>query len=508
LQSGFIKNDSTTNQLVSIYHTFCQALDEGKEVRAIFCDISKAFDRVWHRGLIHKLKVNGLSGVLLNWFQDYLSGRSQRVVLSGTYSEVLPICSGVPQGSILGPLLFLVYINDIVEDINSTIRLFADDTSLYIIVDEPHASANILNSDLCKVSKWANDWLVDFNPAKTESLLISRKVNKPFHPPLYMNNVPIQEVKCHKHLGVTFSSDGSWHEHVENIKTKSWQRISIMRGLKFVLDRKSLEIIYTAFIRPLLEYSDVVWDNLSYHDEQELEKIQLEALRIISGCTKLVSIQNLYEETCFQPLKERRKKHRLTLFYKMSNNLSPSFLTTLVPNHVGSTTAYNLRNADNLRNFQCNTRLFSSSFVPQTVTDWNLLSLEERNAPTLNNFKSKLHKDIRKVPVHFYYGDRKLQIHHTRLRNHCSSLNEHLFSKNIINSPLCTCGEIETTYHYFFKCLLFETQRTQLIDNINALENATPTLSLVLYGDSDNPQINKFVFEYVHYYIQQTKRFS
>jgi len=155
LQSGFIKNDSTTNQLVSIYHTFCQALDEGKEVRAIFCDISKAFDRVWHRGLIHKFKVNGLSGVLLNWFQDYLSGRSQRVVLSGTYSEVLPICSGVPQGSILGPLLFLVYINDIVEDINSTIRLFADDTSLYIIVDEPHASANILNSDLCKVSKWA-----------------------------------------------------------------------------------------------------------------------------------------------------------------------------------------------------------------------------------------------------------------------------------------------------------------------------------------------------------------
>jgi hypothetical protein len=115
----------------------------------------------------------------------------------------------------------------------------------------------------------------------------------------------------------------------------------------------------------------------------------------------------------------------LLILMIMSNNLSPFFLTTLVPNHVGSTTAYNLRNADNLRNFQCDTRLFSSSFV----TDWNLLSLEERNASILNNFKSKLNKDIRKVPVHFYYGDRKLQIHHTRLRNHCSSLNEHLLSK-------------------------------------------------------------------------------
>ena len=134
LQSGFVPGDSTVNQLVDICNAFCKALDEGKEMRAIFCDISKAaFDRVWHKDLLFKLKSVGIGGSLLNWFTDYLDNRVQRVVLPGISSSWASVNPGVPQGSILGPLFFLVYINDIVEDINSTIRLFADDTSLYVI---------------------------------------------------------------------------------------------------------------------------------------------------------------------------------------------------------------------------------------------------------------------------------------------------------------------------------------------------------------------------------------
>ena len=134
LQSGFVPGDSTVNQLTDLYNTFCQALDEGKEVRAIFCDISKAFDRVWHKGLLYKVSSVGISGPLLLWFTDYLDKRKQRVVLPGTASSWTSIKAGVPQGSILGPLLFLVYINDIVENIHSSIRLFADDTRLYTFV--------------------------------------------------------------------------------------------------------------------------------------------------------------------------------------------------------------------------------------------------------------------------------------------------------------------------------------------------------------------------------------
>ena len=127
LQSGFVPGDSAENQLTFLYNTFCQALDSGKELRAIFCDC-KAFDHVWHRGLIHKLKAAGATGA---WFKNCLADRKQRVVLPGAVSEWEYIQAGVPQGSILGSLLFLLYINDIVNDIGSNIRLFVDDTSLY-----------------------------------------------------------------------------------------------------------------------------------------------------------------------------------------------------------------------------------------------------------------------------------------------------------------------------------------------------------------------------------------
>ena len=260
MQSGFIPGDSTVNQLTFLYNTFCRALDDGKEVRVVFCDICKAFDHVWHSGLIHKLETAGVSCCLLLWFKNYLSGRKQRVVLPGAHSDWTNIRTGVPQGSILGPLLFLVFINDIVNDIGSNIRLFADDTSLYIIVDNPLRSAELLNADLEKISLWSNTWLVTFNPAKTESLLISCKLIKPDHPPLYMQNQHIAEVETHKHLGLYLSSDCSWHQHIKYITDKAWGRINIMRKLKFKLDRKSLEIIYTSFIRPLLEYGDVVWN--------------------------------------------------------------------------------------------------------------------------------------------------------------------------------------------------------------------------------------------------------
>ena len=229
MQSGFIPGDSTVNQLTDIYNTFCKSLDEGKEVRAVFCDISKAFDRVWHEGLLFKLKSIGISDSLLLWFRDYLPRRKQRVVLPGAASSWKHIKAGVPQGSILGPLLFLIYINDIVEDIHSCIRLFADDTSLYIIVDNPLQAAERLNEDLDKIHLWAAKWLVSFNPAKSESILFSRKLNRPFHPPLIMNQQVINEETSHKHLGLIFSSDCNWYEHIDYVKTKAWSRINVMQ---------------------------------------------------------------------------------------------------------------------------------------------------------------------------------------------------------------------------------------------------------------------------------------
>ena len=149
LQSGFRHGDSTTNQLLHTYHTICEAVDKGKEVRAVFCDISKAFDRVWHKGLLFKLGTIGCSDSIVNWFLSYLSNRRQRVVINGQASDWASALAGVPQGSILGPLLFLIFIIDIVKHIGCSIRLFADDTSLYIIVDCPPSRTTSKQGSQC-----------------------------------------------------------------------------------------------------------------------------------------------------------------------------------------------------------------------------------------------------------------------------------------------------------------------------------------------------------------------
>ena len=506
LQSGFIPGDSTVNQLTFLYNTFCKALDSGKEVRAVFCDISKAFDRVWHAGLLHKLRVAGVTGEVLAWFKSYLINRKQRVVLPGAVSDWTSICAGVPQGSILGPLLFLLYINDIVTDIGSNIRLFADDTSLYIVVDNPVEAANCLNNDLDKITQWAARWLVSFNPTKTESIIISRKLNRIQHPPIFMQNHQIVEVDYHKHLGIYFSNDCTWHYHIDHIKEKAWFRINVMRKLKFRLDRKSLETIYIAFIRPLLEYGDVIWDNCTQYEKLELDKIQNEAARIVTGATKLVSINALYNEIQWDTLEKRRRDHKLTLFYKMQCNITPIYLSSLVPRPVSIISRYNLRNSNDLQTIDARTTQYYNSFLPSTVRSWNNLPIEVKQSASVSSFKQFLNKDKSQVPKYYYSGSRQGQILHVRLRTNCSALNLDLFLKNMTDSPLCRCGSIEDTQHFFFHCPYFQAQRLDLLNTISYYQ--TPTLHIMLYGDRAlSLEVNKKIFESVQKFILQTKRF-
>lgn len=506
LQSGFIPGDSTVNQLTYLYNTFCQALDSGKEVRVVFCDISKAFDRVWHVGLIHKLRSAGVTGKILDWFKSYLTDRQQRVVLPGVASDWAYIRAGVPQGSVLGPLLFLLYINDIVNDIGANIRLFADDTSLFIIVENPVTAAVSLNADLSRISNWANTWLVTFNPNKTESLLLSRKLTRPVHPPIYMQNQQISEVETHKHLGIFISNDCTWHTHIDYIKNKAWNRIHIMRKLKFKIDRKSLEIIYTSFIRPILEYADVIWDNCTQYEKQELEKIQNEAARIAIGATKLISLDKLYSEIKWDSLEKRRKDHKLTLFYKMQINMTPSYLSNLIPQTIGNISQYNLRNSDNLQTINARTSQYANSFLPSTVRDWNSLPPEIAQSDSLTTFKNHLNRNRVPVPKHYYSGSRQSQILHTRLRTNCSSLNNDLFLKNITDSPLCGCGSIENTKHFFLQCPFYCEQRADLLASLSQF--GIISLNLLLYGDNSlSLNTNVMIFERVHKYIRDTKRF-
>ena len=174
-QSGFLPNHSTTFQLIDIYHNICQAIDNNQYACMVFCDVSKAFDRVWHKGLIFKLKQLGIDGDLLEWISNYLDNRQQRVVLKSSMSSFKSTNAGVPQGSVLGPMLFLVYVNDISKSLLSLTRLFADDSSLFYSASNIQDIEGIISYDLQVLTSWAKQWLINFNPQKTEALLFTLK---------------------------------------------------------------------------------------------------------------------------------------------------------------------------------------------------------------------------------------------------------------------------------------------------------------------------------------------
>ena len=216
----------------------------------IFADISRAFDRISHRGLICKLRTYGFSAELRSWIFSFLSGHLQRTSVAGHFSDWTELKGGVPQGSVLGPLLFLLYINDLPSTIVNSIRLYADDTSI-IFTHHPHYDATVeINEDLGRLHQWAETWLVQLHPNKTKCLFISTAHN-PVVPRPSLNGTDIEIVSSHKHLGLIFNDKATWSDHIEYIVTKVSKRIGILRSLKYRLDRNSLMIIYKTYIRSL-----------------------------------------------------------------------------------------------------------------------------------------------------------------------------------------------------------------------------------------------------------------
>ena len=234
-QSGFKPGDSCVNQLVSITHEIYQSFDNNHEVRAVFLDISKAFNKVWHKGLIYKLKQNGISGNIFNTIIDFLSFRKQRVILNGHVSQWTNIEAGVPQGSVLRPLLYLIYINDLSDDLSTNAKLFADDTSLFSVVRDINTSADHLNKDLRKINNWAFQWKISFNPdpsTQAQEVIFSRKHQKISHPSIYFNNNSIDSVSSQKHLGMILDIKLNFQEDIKNILTKVNKTIGLLRKLQ------------------------------------------------------------------------------------------------------------------------------------------------------------------------------------------------------------------------------------------------------------------------------------
>ena len=310
-QHGFMEGKSTVTQLTQVF----QHIDNSGQVDTLYLDFSKAFDRVPHHLLLQKMKVYGFNGSLLKWFTSYLSGRKQRVSISGSLSELLPVTSSVPQGSILGPLLFLLYINDLPLCTRfSKVALFADDlkSSKKILSRQ---SCIELQSDIDSMYKWSQLWQMDFNVIKCYIISFTRSKN-PILFDYTMNGVPLQRIDEIRDLAVIITSSLSWNNHIDNIISKA-ARISglIKRTLGWHASSQTKYIMYCSLVRPLLEYCTVVWSGTSRKNIKNIEKIQRSMTRYVFNYAE-VDYKDRLLMTNILPLSMRHEYTDIVFFWK------------------------------------------------------------------------------------------------------------------------------------------------------------------------------------------------
>ena len=473
-QSGFRPGESTINQLLLITHNIYRAFDDtpSRETRAIFLDFSKAFDTVWHEGLIYKLKANGLSGNILKILQDYLTDRKQRVLLNGKSSNWDIISAGVLQGSVLGPLLFLIYINDIVHNVECDIKLFADDTSLFMTVRDVNKAALDLSRDLTKINLWAWQWKMKFNADKTEEVVFSCKREKSIHPILKLGDEIIFTKSEHKHLGLILDSKLNFKSHIREAIVKARRGIGLLKYLSKYVSREVLDQIYKLYVRTHLDYGDNIYHK---HDPdkqlnftEQLEQTQYKAALAVSGAWKGTNRSRLLEELGWETLYDRRRYRRLCHFFGLSKSKTPLYLYQEIPEH--RTVNYDLRNTRYYESNLSRTIRFSNSYFSNILDEWNKLDKKVQESPSISVFKRNLLQIIRPIknPVYNICDIQGVKML-TRLRVKFSPLNEHRFRHNFeCLSPVCICGAaMEDTEHYLLHCPQFSTLRQTLLGQIS-----------------------------------------
>ena len=328
-------------------------------------DLSKAFDKVLHNLLLLKLNDYGISGPLLSWFQNYLTDRHQRVVLDGVYSKWLPITSGVPQGSILGPLLFLVYVNDVPNYIRfqSTIALFAD------------------------------DWGMEFNKSKCQVLHVSKRKYSQTFPPYELDGYRLECLPQVKDLGVIVSSDLTWSKHIEVIVAKANKTLGLIkRLLKDTSDLKVRKILYCTLVRPILEYACNLWSPYTAKHRKLIENVQRGDTKFILNYPQDLNYADRLIKIKMLPLEFRRDISDLCLVFKSRNGA----ITTDVNNFINTyKPGYKSRNYDeNNYNLILKHRqdYFRNSFFIRSVELWSSLPSHVKSSSTFYSFKGHLHK--------------------------------------------------------------------------------------------------------------------
>ena len=388
LNHGFRSKHSCETQLLLTIHDFITNLTGAKsQIDVAVLDFSKAFDKVPHARLMSKLRLMGIHGKTAEWIRQFLADRTQKVVVDGQCSSSARVLSGVPQGTVLGPLLFLCFINDIVTvvDPHTQIRLFADDCLLYRKISTIQDQIQ-LQIDLSSLSNWSHSWGMHFNPSKCNILSITN-----FKDPLIkfyeLEGRILDHVEAAKYLGILIENTLTFTGHIKDIVNKANRKLGF---LKRNLRNTPLEVrkmAYISLVRSSLEYGSTIWDPYTQSQKNDIEKIQNKAIRWIfdKSPRERVSITGLRNQIGLETLQKRRLNSRLCLFYKM---VSGEVVVTVADVGLEASDA-RMRGNNHPHKFR-HKKKNDICTVTRTIPAWNKLNPEVFSADSLDSFKSRL----------------------------------------------------------------------------------------------------------------------
>ena len=461
-----------------------------------------------------------LSGSLLTWLGSYLNNRTQTVRIGNSVSPPRKVLAGCPQGSVLGPLLALLYLNDLSHKTQNDALFYADDTSLYC--SHPHDSElhrQSLQNDLDSISKFGKDWEITFNEDKTiQQTFTTRQTSQGLE--LSFHEKPIPSVTSHKHLGLIFSADLHFHQHINTIIKKVYSLLGPIYPIAKFLPRPILNQLYTIYIRPHFDYCDIVYDgNLTLTDSARLQTLQNRCARLVTGTLFRTSTDALLNDLGWERLEDRRHIHKLLFFHRLyyNNPPLPAYMTNLVTDTRQNATGLKLRSAQLLSLPPIRLESFRRSFIPSTIRQWNHLPESLRNTLSRRDFSRQVWRryGAPEPPTLNSVGTKTGNTHHTRLRVGLSHLHAHMFQIQLTPSPACVCGHIqEDTAHYILWCPLYTYYRSQLLIKIRKIipnfDNLSSRckLNTLLFGTNLTKSQGIQAAYYLQSYITLTRRFN